>query len=176
MKKALAICAAIALSLSALAQTEAPAEKKGHAGMHEKFEAEKIAFITQKLDLSVEEAQAFWPVYNEYSKAAEAAHQSVMRATKQLRKSDELSDADAQKLIDELLAAKQQEADLMARYTARFKQVLPIKKVAALFAAEDDFRMHLFKKFKDDGPHKGGKRMHARIKDASKEPADKTQK
>ena len=32
----------------------------------EKIEQQRIAFITTDLDLSVEEAQAFWPLYNDY--------------------------------------------------------------------------------------------------------------
>ena len=34
----------------------------------EKIKAEKISFFTSKLDLTPAEAQAFWPVYNEYEK------------------------------------------------------------------------------------------------------------
>ena len=33
----------------------------------EKIEIEKIAYITKALDLSSEEAQVFWPLYNKYS-------------------------------------------------------------------------------------------------------------
>ena len=155
----------MALSLGVMAQDQGPAKEKDPARMHEKFQAEKVAFITQKLDLSVAEAQAFWPVYNEYSKAAEEAHRTFMSTLDKVRKSDDLSDTDASQAIADLLEAKQLEADIMSQYTARFKQVLPVKKVAALFAAEDAFRMHLFQQFKDAGPHKGDKR-HARPKDA----------
>lgn len=38
---------------------------------HEKLEALKIAFITEKLSLTTKEAQNFWPVYNEYSQKIE---------------------------------------------------------------------------------------------------------
>ena len=37
----------------------------------EKIESEKVAFLTEKLDLSVKEAQVFWPTYNEYQKKRE---------------------------------------------------------------------------------------------------------
>ena len=33
----------------------------------ENIEAMKIGFITKKLDLTPEEAQKFWPVYNQYN-------------------------------------------------------------------------------------------------------------
>jgi len=34
----------------------------------EKIKAEKVAFLTTQLDLTVAEAQKFWPLYNEYEK------------------------------------------------------------------------------------------------------------
>ncbi len=34
----------------------------------EKIQSLKIAFITQKLQLTPDEAQKFWPVYNQYDK------------------------------------------------------------------------------------------------------------
>src|ERR1035437_4885758 len=37
----------------------------------EKMESMKIAFLTQKLDLTPDEAQKFWPVYNEFQKKRE---------------------------------------------------------------------------------------------------------
>ena len=37
----------------------------------EKIKAQKVAFITSKLELNADEAQLFWPVYNEYQKKLE---------------------------------------------------------------------------------------------------------
>ncbi len=39
----------------------------GHAQDGERLQALKIAFLTKKLDLSPEEAQRFWPIYNQYT-------------------------------------------------------------------------------------------------------------
>ena len=186
MKKLFVICIMAAMSLCALAQTEGPQGPKGPKGpgnMNEKFQAEKVAFLTQKMDLTVEEAQVFWPVYNEYSKASEQAHKEMMAAVGKVHKCAELTDAETAAAIDELLAAQKKENDLMAQYTEQFKKVLPIKKVAAFFAAEDAFRKHLFRQFKGgDGPKgpqmpKGqrGPKGPKGPKDP-KEPTDKTQK
>ena len=40
-------------------------ERREH---YQRIEAIKVAFITKKLDLTTEEAQKFWPVYNNYQK------------------------------------------------------------------------------------------------------------
>jgi hypothetical protein len=176
MKRLLTICLLAALSLGAFAQDK---EHNHREKMAEKFQADKVAFLSQKMDLSVKEAEAFWPIYNEYSKASDEVHKAVMEAVGKIHKASELTDAEASAAIDALLAAQKKENELQSQYTEKFKKVLPVKKVAAFFAAEDAFRKHLFRRFKDKekpmGP--GHKRpFDGRRKDAPKGPADKTQK
>ncbi|MBQ3658990.1 MAG: hypothetical protein II963_02400 [Bacteroidales bacterium] len=175
MKRLLTICLLAAISLGTFAQDKECKQEK----MHEKFQADKVAFLSQKMDLSVKEAEAFWPIYNEYSKASEEVHKDIMDAVGIIHKAEELSDAEASAAIDALLAAQKKENDLQSQYTERFKKVLPVKKVAAFFAAEDAFRKHLFRQFKDkERPGKPGDKrpFDGRKKPAQKEPADKTQK
>lgn len=175
MKRLLTICLLAAISLGTFAQDKECKQEK----MHEKFQADKVAFLSQKMDLSVKEAEAFWPIYNEYSKASEEVHKAVMDAVGKIHKAEELTDAEASAAIDALLAAQKKENELQAQYTEKFKKVLPVKKVAAFFAAEDAFRKHLFRQFKDkERPMKPGEKrpFDGRKKPAQKEPADKTQK
>ena len=50
-----------------LSQTNVIAQRgKGYENKKENIEAQKVAFITSKLNLTTEESQKFWPVYNEY--------------------------------------------------------------------------------------------------------------
>jgi predicted O-linked N-acetylglucosamine transferase (SPINDLY family) len=49
-------------------QQQANKQKQQFEQQREKIESQRIAFITQELDLTPAEAQAFWPVYNEYDK------------------------------------------------------------------------------------------------------------
>ncbi len=120
--------------------------------MHERFQADKIAFISQEMNLTVEQAQVFWPLYNEYNAAADALHGDVMKAIGTLRRHADLSEAEAGKAVNDLLTAQRKENELALEYTEKFRKVLPAKTVAAFFAAEDAFRTHLFKKFKDNCP------------------------
>ena len=175
MKRLLTICLLAAISLGTFAQDK---ECK-KAQMHEKFQADKVAFLSQKMDLSVKEAEVFWPIYNEYNKASEEVHKAIMDAVGKINKANELTDAEASAAIDALLAAQKQENELQAQYTDKFKKVLPVKKVAAFFAAEDAFRKHLFRQFKDkERPGKPGDKrpFDGRKKPAQKETTDKTQK
>jgi Spy/CpxP family protein refolding chaperone len=175
MKRLLTICLLAAFSLAAMAQDKP--DFKNPEKRQERFQADKVAFLTQQMDLTVAEAEAFWPVYNEYSKASEETHKAVMAAIGKVHKAAELSDAEVEQAINDLLAAQKAENDLMDQYTAKFKKVLPIKKVAAFFAAEDSFRKHLFRKFKDhERPGKPGKPDPRRADPTRRPDKDKTQK
>ena len=110
----------------------------------ERIEAMKIGFLTERLDLTPDEAKVFWPVYNKYSDELEAlrkAHRSNVDAAR--KDFDELSEQEVEKLVDKEIAFRQQELDIMKKYHPQFKQVLPIKKVAKLYRAEENFKRKL---------------------------------
>ncbi len=149
MKRFFTACLLALSCICSFAQNDAKCREQK---MHERFQADKIAFISQEMNLTVEQAQVFWPLYNEYNSAADALHGDVMKAICTLRGHADLSEAEASKAVNDLLTAQKKENELAFEYTEKFKKVLPAKTVAAFFAAEDAFRTHLFKKFKDKRP------------------------
>ena len=132
----------------------------------ERIQAEKIAFITQELDLSPEEAQVFWPVYNQCWKEALQAHKEMRDAFDAIRgkKADDLSDAELEKKLDLYIQANEASNQVMAQWYPKFKKVLPIRKVAKLYQAEEAFQMRMINNLKkhpqrppQDGAPKEGK-------------------
>lgn len=113
----------------------------------EKIEAMKVAFLTQQLDLSSREAQQFWPVYNEYQDKLEALRQQ-RRKDRKASTSDALSDKDAEALLDQELAFRQQEIDLQKTYYQRFKGVLTVRKALKLMRSEEEFKRVLLEQIK----------------------------
>jgi len=106
----------------------------------EKVESMRIAFITQKLDLTPEEAPKFWPVYNELQKKREELRRKKHGEGKKMKPSlDSLTDKEIEKLVDDEIALRQKKLDLQKEYHSKFKSVLPIKKVAKLYRAEEQF-------------------------------------
>ena len=107
-----------------------------------KMMSEKVAFFTVELDLTPEEAQKFWPVYNQVDKEKDEATAAVFKAFFDLNKAIEEKKSDTE--IDNLLKAytnaleKQKAVDLEA--DREFRKVLPIKKVAKLYIGEETFR------------------------------------
>jgi len=140
MKKLLTLVAALlVMGASAFAQ-EQPAPKQ-HNG--QKHEAEKIGFLTQRLDLTPEEAQVFWPVYNQFAKEAKDCHKAVREARKALRPGKDqpaFTEAQYKGAIDKYIKAVEIENALMSKYNPKFLKVLSAEKVAKLYIAEEQYR------------------------------------
>jgi hypothetical protein len=104
-----------------------------------KIEALKIAFISKKLDLNPEEAQKFWPVYNQYFKE--------MRQVLKDRKEDE---------SDDVIEREQKFLDIRKKYRDQFVKIIGQPRMNKLFNAERDFRRILINRIKNRQMRPGG--------------------
>ncbi|OQX78414.1 MAG: hypothetical protein B6D61_05575 [Bacteroidetes bacterium 4484_249] len=126
----------------------------------EKIRSHKIAFITDKLDLSPGEAEKFWPVYNNYEEQKESsAKEFAEKYRDKVKRIPELSEAESEELITARLEHKQQMLDLEINFITKLKSILPSNKILLLMEAERDFRVELMKKLAGNkGPGPGSKR------------------
>ncbi len=148
-KKILITLIAIAASVQTFAQPGKHQEER-----KEKIESMKIGFITDRLDLTPEEAKTFWPVYNQYQKELDDLRKKRRDERRDAKQEFEnLNDKEVEKVVDGEIAFRQGELDIQKKYHTQFKQVLPIKKVAQLYRSEEDFKRELLKKIQD---RKGG--------------------
>ncbi|MBI5219413.1 MAG: hypothetical protein HY958_10830 [Bacteroidia bacterium] len=130
-------------------------EKKDKKERKNKIKAQKIAFITNKLDLSPEEAQVFWPVYNEYQKKIEDIGAERMKLMRDIKKnSATLSDKEMETIADKIVEQEMAEASLLKEYHQKFKKVLPKSKVLKLYQSEHQFKKQLLRDMR--GRHEGG--------------------
>lgn len=106
----------------------------------EKIEALRVAFITQKLNLTTDESQKFWPVYDEYQDKLRAARKEFKKQPTAFT-----NDKEAQDYLEAELLLKQREFTLYKEYYEKIKKTIPIKKVAELRQAEEDFKKELLK-------------------------------
>lgn len=143
---ALLICCTSTL----FAQQPPPGEGPPKPG-RERVEAMKVGFLTQRLNLTPEEAKVFWPVYNKYQDELEALRKSRRENLVNAKMNfDEMPEKEVEKAVDSELGFRQQELDLLKKYHGQFKQVLPIKKVAKLYRAEEDFKRELLDRIKEN--------------------------
>lgn len=120
------------------------AQQKG--GRKEQLASHKVAFITKELSLTSDEAQKFWPVYNQFEAEKKEIRKKRRELMKDHPKLEQMSDAEVQKAMENMLASKQKELDLEKSYHTKFLAVLPVKKVAKLHVAEEKFKRLLLKK------------------------------
>ncbi|PWS26754.1 hypothetical protein DHW03_12030 [Pedobacter yonginense] len=117
----------------------------------EEIESLKIAYFTQKLDLSPDEAKIFWPIYNEMQREQLALRKERMQKMISFRKTteiDNLSDAQVQSLITSELDFRQRDLNLEKKYYNKFKSSLPIKIVGKYFRAQEAFKRELLNRYR----------------------------
>jgi hypothetical protein len=127
------------------------AQEKGEEVQRENKKAQKIAYISTKLELTTAEAEKFWPVYNASEAEFKLLKKEHRAAMGERKKISEMSDTEVEKLLDTGLEIQQKELEIRKKYLVKFKEVLPIKKVAKLTRIEHEFR-------KRNSPKKGDKR------------------
>ena len=148
MKQLIAI---LILGLFVFSQVPASAQKGNNNNEHwERFRNEKVAFFTTNLDLTPEEAQQFWPVYNQMEKEKRELQRKRHNLEDKVRSADEnLSKEELIALTNEHVAISKTEADVREKYNNEFLKILPPLKVIKLYKAENEFRMHMFRKYRE---------------------------
>lgn len=128
----------------------------GARGMKEdKLKAKKVAFFTQKLNLNSDEAEVFWPVYNEYQEQKEDLFEQRKNIHDQFARSlHKMSNKDVNESLDMLISISKEEASLLEKYVTKFKEILADKKVAQLFVVEEDYKRFLLQQIRNNGNHK----------------------
>jgi hypothetical protein len=126
------------------------AQNKQHDDQHKNIEAQRVAFITQELNLTPDEAKVFWPVYNEYEAKRHELRKSF-RNPDDFHKQDidKLTDKEATQILDNQIIEAQKFLDLRKEYHTKFKSVLPAIKVLKLYDAEREFQKMLIDKIRE---------------------------
>lgn len=121
-------------------------------GSREKVKALKIAHITKELNLSSQEAEKFWPVYNSFEESMRAFKQQERRAIRTIKDAkgpNNLTDEKATELVDLHIKAINKRAASRTELITKLKKILPIKKILKLIKAEMDFNHQLLRQLKD---------------------------
>lgn len=107
-----------------------------------KMMSEKVAFFTVELDLTPEEAQKFWPVYNQVDKEKDEATAAVFKAYFELGKALEAKkpEKEISNLLDQYVEAMEKQSEINVKADEKFRKVLPVEKVARLYIGEETFR------------------------------------
>ena len=123
-----------------------------------KIEIQKIAFITKSLDLSSEEAQVFWPVYNNFSDEMKSIKEKIRDNMSSMRKDrSSLTETQIGEIMEQKFKMEQMVLDIKVKFNKEFQKVISNKQIAALYHAEKEFKKELLNKIKK-GKNKDHKR------------------
>jgi hypothetical protein len=102
------------------------------------IQVRRQAIVTSVMDLQPKEANAFWPLYREYRLEMAKVNDRLVKLILQYGESyDTLSDEQASGILDEALAIEKARTSVKAKYVSRFRKVLPPRKVARFFQADN---------------------------------------
>lgn len=112
--------------------------------------AQKIAFFTEKLNLTPEEAQAFWPVYNSYWEKKNVIVGERKKAMQYCSENmDKMSSKEIERYGDMYINFHKQESDLLVEYNKKFKELLTPDKIMKLYQADYDFKTYLLRQIRN---------------------------
>ena len=116
----------------------------------QKIEAAKIGLITNRLNLTTDQAPQFWAVYNEYNSKKQELNRRVRQLTNEPSRSS-LTDDQLRNGLREVNSTKQKLADLDDEYMSRFLKVITPAQLAELYKTEQVFNKMLLNRLNNQG-------------------------
>ncbi len=137
----------LGLCIMSIIHAQDPREDKmqNRERMREKIEAQRIAYITSKLDLNADESVKFWPVYNEYTKK----RMELRKSRRDLRDQEEMNEQDSKKYVEQQIEIQEKDLALKKIYYEKFGNILSSQKLAKLEEAEKELTQEIIKNLKE---------------------------
>lgn len=118
----------------------------------EKLKALKVGYITESIELTSDEAEKFWPIYNLHQNNIHQLRHIDARKLRHKIKDEsdfnEMSEDEARNLLNNLL---KKEEDIINEQKLMFetlKTILPAKKLLKLYKAENDFNRKILHEYR----------------------------
>ncbi|NER12014.1 hypothetical protein GWK08_01045 [Leptobacterium flavescens] len=121
-------------------------------GNYEKIKSLKVAYITEKLSLTADEAEKFWPIYNSFEKNMHRLKREDLGKVRNRFKEQnfaDISDKEAKEVLDEINNIERQMFELKQSLNNDLLRVISPKKVILLKKVEEDFNRDLLRKFRE---------------------------
>lgn len=111
----------------------------------DRIRALKVAFITDKLKLTPEESEKFWPVYNQY----EAEHKRIRQKYRPDQDINTLSDQEVERAMLDRFEMEEELIKLKRDYFQRMKGFMAVRKIALLQRSEQEFNKELLRRVQE---------------------------
>lgn len=134
------------LSFNFYAQSEKTNEKRAQ------IKAMKVAFFTSELNLTPNEAEKFWPLFNIFDdKQFELRYQKMKSLKKRINNEslDKMTEKEANTLLSQINSTDEELFLLRKRFFSNLRGIIPAIKILKLRKAEDDFSRNLLQQYRD---------------------------
>jgi hypothetical protein len=118
----------------------------------ERIKAVKVAFIIEEINLTPDQSQNFWPVYNEL----ESKIKAINKSNKKRLNIDEMSDSELETMLNNRLKTEEEKLALHRAYIQKFKKVITIRQIVLLQRAEKRFKKELLRRARERKEGRGG--------------------
>ena len=116
---------------------------------NEQIKALKIAFFTEKLELTSEEASVFWPIYNAHENAKEELREEQRKEFQdRFERLESLSEAEAKSTLERYLKLEVKEEELDKAYYKKIAKEFSAVRTLKLCQAEQEFRRRLLQEYR----------------------------
>ena len=125
---------------------------QGFKEKREKVKALKVAYITEQLELTTDEAQKFWPIYNAFDdNQAELRHEKMRSILDRFKPGnvEKLSEKDASNSLAQMEKIEEDLFNLKKKFIKDLQGVISAKKIIKLKKAEEDFNRELLKQMRE---------------------------
>ena len=125
---------------------------QGFKEKREKVKALKVAYITEQLELTTDEAQKFWPIYNAFDEnQSELRHEKMKSILDRFKPGnvEKLSEKDASNSLAQMEKIEEDLFNLKKKFIKDLQGVISAKKIIKLKKAEEDFNRHLLKQMRE---------------------------
>jgi hypothetical protein len=126
------------MSIATFAQ-EDPEPPQLDPKAQEKINNLRIAYLTDKLGLTTEQAEKFWPLYREFAQERRQARAELMQKQGEIDPKNP-DPKKQQEVVDLSLKVKQRVLDLEKDYSSRMLKVITAQQLINLRKAEIEFR------------------------------------
>jgi len=129
------------------------AQKNEEESRIERLKSQKVAYLNEKIGLSPEKAQKFWPLYNEMSEKMDKLWREKKKYINQLYHSKEqLSESEKEVVLDQFVDYDYKKAVIQKEYHEKFKKILTIDQVIKFYGAEYEFKKKMLHLIRDGKP------------------------
>ena len=118
----------------------------------EQIKSLKVAFITEELQLTPDEASKFWPLYNSYEDQQKQIKKEKIKGYMDRMDSDsenKLSEKEAATMLAQMESSEEELFQVRRKFVTSLKAVITPIKILKLKKAEENFNKRLLQQYRD---------------------------